>query len=395
MTVEVPSDSSRTRKIVLAVLVALVGAGLLGLGIWAALNASDQRPPAQTEIEPAEQTSLPVDPQMPGLSESSTAESAPDATPPQNPAEKPAARKTPIAFVLGGRIHVADEDGSQAVSVAPRGGAHAVSPDGSTLAVVYSEQSMVGTSRTVTLFDTATGASRTIGTDVAVAQPAWSPDSSWLVFTTISDDTTTGLYRVPATGGTPTLVAESAAMPRVSADGAYIAYGPAEQMSGDEPVQVLAVGKKRAARVVTGSTGAVSWGWGPGPALYFTKPGADEASWELWEAKSPSFRGTRLGAVDLVAPAFAFGDVLPSPDGRYILLAAVGDDAYSRMWIADLVEGRFSQIETRRDAYPLSWGSDGRVLFFEGNTYQGESGVLASVLPDGTSRRLVVTGVEP
>jgi hypothetical protein len=190
-------------------------------------------------------------------------------------------------------------------------------------------------------------------------------------------------------------VAESAAAPSVSVDGAYIAYGPAEQMGGDEPVHVRAAGTKQAEKAVTGSIGAVSWGWGPGPALYFTKPGAGQVSWELWEAKPPSFRGTRLGAVDLVAPAFAFGDLLPSPDGRYILLAAVGDDAYSRMWVADLVEGRFSQIETRRDAYPLSWGSDGRVLFFEGNTYQGESGVLASVLPDGTSRRLIVTGVEP
>ena len=84
-----------------------------------------------------------------------------------------------------------------------------------------------------------------------------------------------------------------------------------------------------------------------------------------------------------------------SPDGGSVLLSAMGDDGYSRLWVVNVESGRFSALTTRRDAYPYAWDGQGRVLFFEGNTFQGETGALVSALPDGTSRHFVVTGAQP
>jgi hypothetical protein len=81
-----------------------------------------------------------------------------------------------------------------------------------------------------------------------------------------------------------------------------------------------------------------------------------------------------------------------SPDGAKVFAAAGGDDRYSRLWVVDIASGKFFAIQTRRDAYPCCWADSARILYFEGNTYQGEPSVLASILTDGTGRVPIVTG---
>jgi len=392
VTVEVPSDSARTRRIALAVIGIILGTALLGIGVWAAT-----RPPVQsgkqTAIEPAEETTEPTG-SLPATNTGSTeATGSPGATPTPPPAGTPpagaAARR--IAFTLGGSIYVAAEDGSGAVSVAPQGVVHSLSPDGSTLAVVHDVVSGVGEPGTVALYDTTTGAVRWVGSDAVAVEPSWSPDSNWFAYTAQS-----GRFRVDkvlvADGSTRT-IAEPGASPQVSADGSYVAFVKSDQPGLGDPLQVVS-SSGGALVAVRGGGSALAWAWGPSGTLYFTRAGDTETSWELWQASAPSFKGKRVGAVNLEAPAFALDHIVVSPDGSRVVLSAMGDDAYSRLWLVDAKTGRFSTISTRRDAYPYRWTTDGRIMYFEGNAYQGESGVLASVLPDGTSRRLIVTGAQ-
>jgi len=397
VTVEVPSDSTRTRRIVLAVLAVVLGTSLLAFGVWAAtqpVGSGSQ----QTEIEPAEQTAEPSSTPASGVSTgAASAESSAVGPPtstaaPAQPSPADTATDERIAFVLGDRIYVAEQDGSGAVGVAPQARAYSLSPDGATLAVVYDATEGATQPGTVTLFDTVTGAMRTVGSGAVPTPPMWAPDSSWLAYT--SDTGALRVYRVAANGGTPSLVAKPGAAPAVSRDGGFVAYAESDQLGSGGKLHVVPAGGGKAV-AVRGGSAALSWSWGPNKTLFFTRPGETEGVWELWKASAPAFRGAKVGSVALEAPAFALGHVLVSPDGSMVLLSAMGDDEHARLWIADAASGRFSTIATRRDAYPLRWATDGRVLYFEGNTYQGESSVLASILPDGTSKRPVVTGAQP
>ncbi len=397
MTVEVPSDSARTRRIVLAVLGGVLGVALLAFGVWAATHPANQGA-KQTEIEPAEPTAEPTASVLPSspvdgggeTTASAVSTSAGDGAPIEPAPASPAASAR-IAFVLGGRIYVAEQDGSGAVSVAPQASVYSLSPDGGTLAVIYDVSEGAAQPGTVSLFDTTTGAMRSVGSGAVALSPTWAPDSGWLAYT--SGDGALSVHRVAASGGAPASVANPGAQPSVSRDGSLVAYGESDQLGAGGALHVAPVAGGEAV-AVRGGGSALSWGWGPSNALFFTRPGEAEGAWELWRAGAPAFRGKRVGSIALEPPAFALVDVTVSPDGAAVLMAAMGDDAYSRLWTADAKTGRFSALPTRRDAYPYGWSTDGRVLYFEGNSYQGEASALASILPDGTSKQLVVTGAQ-
>ena len=44
------------------------------------------------------------------------------------------------------------------------------------------------------------------------------------------------------------------------------------------------------------------------------------------------------------APAYLLHDLAVSPDGKYVLAVATGDDGYSRMWSFDVERRRFSSL---------------------------------------------------
>ncbi|MDP2400994.1 MAG: hypothetical protein Q8M66_03365, partial [Actinomycetota bacterium] len=90
---------------------------------------------------------------------------------------------------------------------------------------------------------------------------------------------------------------------------------------------------------------------------------------------------------------FAYGHLTLSPNAEYLLFAEVGDDGYSRAFVAPVTGGSVRALTVRRDTYPVGWSADGsRIFFIEGNAFQGESTALMSVRPDGTGRRVIVEG---
>lgn len=393
MTVEVPSDGSRTRRIALVVLLALVGAVLVGIAVWAAFFRADDGRTGQRGYRRAQSTvesTVTADSRdtsaTPGSSSPGTGAAQPPAQAPQATAPER------IAFVLGGRIYVAAEDGSGAVAVAPAGGVYSVSPDGATVALVADASGSAGELGTLSLVDTTSGMMSSLAQDTVFAAPVWAPDSKRLFAVSTTADGEPRLMRHDRSGKTSKVIAKDVSAVRVAIEGDRIAYGG---LLGEEaiPIRVVPI-DGGSARKVAGSTGATSWGWGPGSVLYFAKESSTPATWELWRAAGPEYKGEAIATLALEAPAYAVGDVIVSHTGDHVLLSAVGDDAYSRLWIADLEAHRFDAISTRQDAYPLGWDSTGRVLYFEGNTFQGEPSALVSVLPSGRSRRTVVTGAQ-
>ena len=99
-----------------------------------------------------------------------------------------------IAFRRGGQIWVSNEDGSAAKKVIDSTeGRYSLSPDGRTL--------VLATGTTYLLVDTTNLAVFPFGGPIDL--PAWSPDSSWLAY---SSKTTTGTYTVRRINRTGTTV---------------------------------------------------------------------------------------------------------------------------------------------------------------------------------------------
>jgi len=392
VTVEVPSDSARTRSIIIAVAV-VVALVLVAGGVWAVISSGEDGPAKQTAIEPAEQTTATPLPPAPGAGTTGSAEPSAatpvPGTPSPTPSGQPSSAK--VAFRLGASIYVANEDGSGAVAVATSSENYALSPDSKTLAVVPGTLEQ-GVSGAVTLIDVASGAQRAIGAQAVSVAPQWAPDSTWLAYTGREGDTFLA-KGVGADGARDTVLAKPGARPAVSSDGGVIAYKQANLPGLGDPLMVHVAAEKKPQSVRNGE-GALSWGWGPGSVLYFTRPGSAEGKWELWSWKRGS-SARRAGTLTLAVPAYALDDVTASADGRWVVVTATGDDDYSRLWVFDVGEKRFSAITTRRDAYPYRWTSDGRLMYFEGNVYQGEPSALMSILPDGSERRMIVSGAQP
>lgn len=82
-----------------------------------------------------------------------------------------------------------------------------------------------------------------------------------------------------------------------------------------------------------------------------------------------------------------------SPDGTQIAVDAAGDDGYSRVTVIQAADLNISwQVNSRRDNYFSCWSEDGtRLLYFEGNVFQGAPSNLWNIKDNGLSRRIVVT----
>jgi len=392
VAVEVPSDSSRTRAIV--IVVAVVVALVIGAGfVWAAIVRNDDSDAKQAAIEPAQETTGQPTPASPAASSTATPSVQPSSTVPEaRPATSASMfASSKVAFSLGGRVYVANVDGTNAVSVAPAGGAYTLSPDGTKLAVAYTANAQQTTGGAVAVYDTLSGVMSPVGANAFPEAPRWAPDATWLVYTSGSEKT--GIQRVDTVGGAGTTLAKTGASARVSPGGEFIAYSASVQPGPGDSITIARTDGGGAATLAK-SAGALSWAWGPKGQLYFTKQGDDYDRWDLWVASPPKFKPKRLGTASLTTPAYLLHGLSVSADGAYVLAAATGDDDYSRLWVFDVDERRFLAISTRRDAYPYGWAPDGSILYFEGNAYQGEESSLMTIRPDGTRRLMVVSGAQ-
>ncbi len=392
MTADVPSDSSRVRSIVIVIAVA-VALIVVAIGVWAAISSGDDGPAKQTAIEPAQETSAPPRPTVPTAT--STAQPSVEPTPPAPAApvtaESAILGSSKVAFTLGGRVYVANVDGSGAVAVAPAGGSYSISPDGTRLAIVYPPGAEQPAGGAVAVYDTATGAVSPIGARAYPEPPQWAPDGAWLVYASGAE--VTSIKRAETVGGSSITLAKRGASPKVSPKGEFIAFGASVQPDISDSVTIART-DGRGSATLGSSAGALSWAWGPKGELYFLRPTDDARGWDLWVSKPPRFSAKKVGSAKPTAPAYLMHGLAVSPDGTYVLAVATGDDEYSRMWVFDVEAQRFRSLGTRRDAYPYGWSADGAVLYFEGNSYQGEPSALMSIRPDGTGRRMIVSGAE-
>lgn len=392
MTVEIPSESARNRRIALAASAVVVVAALVTAGVWW-INRPAPTPPPKRVIEPAQETSAP--PSAPSSGVVATQSPVPDsgtASPTGAPSKSADAR---IVFRLGTKLYVAKPDGTDATPVASAVEVYALSPDGTKLAVVVAPgepvPAGVRAGTTLAVIDLATKQAKAVGKDAVPVEPSWAPDSSWLAYTAKSGGQT-AVKRVAIGGRGDEVLVSPGTSPVVSPDGRRVAYSASLPSGVADSVRVISVPGPRAV-AVPDSAGASSWGWTPAGDLYFVRKGAAQDTWDLWRW-SASGGSARVGSVGLEPPAFALSRILVSPDGARVAVSATGDDDYSRIWIFDTAAARFVSVSTRRDAYPYTWLPDGRLAYYEGNVYQGEPSMLASIMGDGTGRRLVVTGAQ-
>lgn len=370
---------------------------LTGVGVWALLSRKSGEVTGPREFEPAQETTAAPPPASAPTSsaETSVAGVPETATTSGGAAGAPAqAQRQRVAFNLGERIYVSDLGGSNITPAGPAAEVYSLSPDGTKLAVTVAvgTQLPAGVSRDgrVAIIDVATQALIEVGSEVIGGAAAWSPDSQWVAYTAAIGDRLT-VKRVSVDGSADAVLASPGVNARISRDGRFIAYKQSGQSDSDAPLWIMTLATSKT-RVVPDSRGVLSWGWGGDGEVFYTRRGATMEDWSFWRHKAGGSSSRRVGTVSLEAPAYSLHDVTVSPDGAKVFAAAGGDDRYSRLWVIDLASGKFFAIQTRRDAYPCCWADSARILYFEGNTYQGEPSVLASILTDGTGRVPIVTG---
>lgn len=371
-----PSDRRRALQIAGVILAGGLGTALVVGLLWYSFRP-DPTPPAQTVIEPAEETSVsaPVVPSQP------TTDTTASVTPTMAPSAGSSARAAKVAFRLGDTVYVAGEDGSKPAKVlrAPEG-PFSLSPDARTLAVVDGGA--------LKLVDVASGRATSAGSAEAAA-PVWTPDSSTVLFVRLGASTSMEIWRVGRTGEAAEKLTDGSAV-SVSPDGRVIAARREASGSAMGAVLVSRAGGPFTPVAVAGQPTAVG---AANDRLYVgvvNETGAASLLGLGVDGRGPrSLAGAPSGSVPAV-----WGAITVAPDGRHIAAVAVGDDGYSRVSVMD-PNGRETRLSRRHDGYPRGWTADGgALLLIEGNAFQGESTTLVRMRIDGTNRQALVTGAE-
>ncbi len=379
------SSTKRTAWIVLWVAIVIV---LLADVAWLIMKRDPADSRAQTEIEPAQETTAPV---MPSVVPTPSGEptSAGQTTDGGSTAATSSTGSTPgqrragrIAYRLGATVYVADEDGQNPSPVIrATEGPFALAPDGRTLAIVQ-DGSLV-------LVDTETGHSTSVGEAVDEAL-VWTPDSAAVLFVRRAGQSHE-VRRVRRDGTKDTMLRQGTAM-SVSPGGRTIAVFEGGIASSGGYVWVSRDGGAfRRIKVVTGTVTGVA----AGDDRVYTAVVADgdEPDSRIVSVGLDGTHITRLAGAPAGEVPAAWATLALSPDGSTLAGSALGDDGYSRISLFALPGGAESRLALRRDGYVRFWSPSGAYLFYvEGNAFQGEPTVLYRVGPDGMGRRVVATG---
>ncbi len=298
-----------------------------------------------------------------------------------------------IAYRLAGSIVVAREDGSGPIEVvASSRGAFALSPDGNLLALVDDGELSIVTVADGTRLSAGPAESRGL---------AWRPDSRAVYVMRLSGPGgSSEVWRVSAVDGAPSKVV-SGGPAAVAFDGT-VAVPPVPTTSADPGTGTLWIlpggAKAREIRVqgqlseCAAEAGSIVY------AVHGSVSAGDPAVGSSAEPEIRVMRYDGSGDRRLLGPPasqrpFGYGSLILSPDGTHLLFAEVGDDGYSRAFVLSMAGGTPRALTVRRDTYPFGWSADGaRVLFVEGNAFQGEPTSLFTARLDGTGRRMLVDG---
>lgn len=381
MTVPIPDEAAQRKRIVLIVAASLVALAVVAGGAWAILrpDAANKAPVAYTPAEvttasgPA--TSSAVASALAGEGTSATVLGSGAASSTAIP------RSAKVAFHLGRTLYVANEDGSNTAPLKVTETEYALSPDGTSVAVVRGGK--------LEIVPVAGGNAAVAGA-AEIATPVWLPDSSAVLFVRADSNGVPSVWRVKRDGAGAKRVTTGQSV-AVSGDGKTLAMLSTEADADAAQVTVVSnAGEPRKVEVSGGEPVAVAVANGQ---LYVSTLSADGVTAIRVSALDGSGSRELVSAVPAEGKTVTFGRLMPSQDGRSLAYAADGDDGYSRIWVVPVAGGSPRQVTSRRDGYPLRWTADGeRILFFEGNSFQGESSALWVANPDGTGRRMIVSG---
>jgi hypothetical protein len=378
----------RRHRTVLTV-AAIVGVVLLAVGVGvgvAVLGSASTAPlgPKNRVLTPAQKTTAATETTAPMPTETTATTATLTATSPAAPAS---AANGFVAYRQDAAIWVARQDGSDPHMVFSSAlGPYALSPNGSTLAVVDTA------SGTFSLVDISSLRATVIGTAVP-EQPAWAPDSSHVVFTTQPSGTHDTLIEQVSRDGTGRRALGPGSEGRVAPDGSVIGIST-DRGAGDTPMVVYTGPASR----LLGS-GVTVDAVAPIPARVVFADAGDvvlPAHRRLPSLQSIALDGSDqkvLVARPKTAAGAFFDDVVASPDGAWIAYTEAGDDGYSRLFAIRSSGGKATALSIRHDDYIVGWSADGtEILFIEGNAIQQETTRLMAVRPNGSGRRIVVDG---
>lgn len=368
--------------VIVGVLLLASGVGVGVALIGSSLSAQDVAP-STAPVRPIPETSAAVITTLPAQSET-TSTTVSTTTPAPLPV---GGRARYVAYRKDGGVWVATESGEDPKRVfASTQGPYALSPDARTLAVVD------GASQTLSLIDVAGGSAVMVGKAVP-DRPSWAADSSFVVYTSQPPGShDTEVDRVNRDGsGRVSLGAGYGG--RVAPDGSVVAISASRTADGT-PLEVISggqatlIGEKLSPNAIAPMVGRIVFADAGGVIV----SGA---------ARQPSIRsiypdgsGMRtLVPRPSVGEGVFFGDLMPSPDGVWIVYAETGDDGYSRLFAMKASGGAAHPLSLRRDAYIMGWSADStEIVFVEGNAAQEEPTKLMAMRPDGSGRRTIIDG---
>jgi len=381
MTVPIPDEAAQKQRIAL-IAAGSVAAVLVVAGIgWAVLRPHNATVTPRT-FTPAEETtasgpatSSAVASALAGEGASGTAGSG------TGGGSSAGMRSAKIVFRLGNSLYVANEDGSGAVALKVAESEYALSPDGTSLAVIRGGK--------LNILTVASG-QVTVGSDAEQVAPVWMPDSSAVLYVRAGADGVPAVWRVARDGSGGKLVGPGQGV-AVSPNGTAFALLPSEA-AGDAP-QVTVIPASGAAKKISVS-GGEPVAAAVGANRVFISTLSPEGRTAIWTSGlDGSARRELVGAAAANDKATTYGRLLLSPDGQSLAYTTDGDDGYSRIWVVPVSGGSPRQVTARRDGYPLGWTADGSaIVFFEGNSFQGESSALWRSDPDGMHRQMIVSG---
>jgi len=353
---------------------------VVGVIVWI-LTTRDAGGPAELTYTPAEETTASSHATSSAVASALAGQGASGTATSGQTTDAATAASGKIAFRLGRSLYVANADGTGAVAMKNADAVYSLAPDGTALAVVRGGK--------LILEPVSAGTAAVVGAAELVS-PVWLSDSSALLFVRAGAEGVPQVWRVKRDGTGAALVSGGVAM-AASPDGTKLALLGTEDEAQPAGITVLGPGaSKRVVTVAGGTPVAVAVS---GDALFVSTLSPTGVASIRRSALDGSGSRELVGPMTADGKGTAYGRLLLSPDGRSLAYTADGDDGYSRIWVVPAGGGSPRQVTSRRDGYLVGWSSDSRsVFFFEGNSFQGETSALWRADPDGSHRRMLVSG---
>ena len=245
------------------------------------------------------------------------------------------------------------------------------SPDGKWIAFTVRRS----TANDVAVVPTVGGEATFLTSNGRSIHPAWSPDGSKIAFASYGTDGSSGIFIIPASGGTPEPITSGPGEkeePDWSPDGRLIVYAGNEGGNWNLWTVPAAGGEPRALTSHKGDEWSPRWS-PDGKWIFFVTNWSVNGDINIWKISASVGEPTQITAFpeDEVTPA-------PSPDGNRI---AYYTDT-GGLWVMDLATKKTINV-ARGEGFQdiISWSPDGKRLAVG---YNPQPVVLRKIALDGT-----------